>query len=158
MEIISQTNGCDTIDWLQGLLKHEGKAKFGAAFRQWQMDAANFNIDDHYPVRELWARARCCWTKILTHESKSVLVVAHNAVNQALVATAIGTVSHLIVNLVLYYVNCHFQCSFFFPFLSGNQVQEQSISGFYSRAIAVQVCWISLHKLMVGLHIFVLIV
>ena len=78
------------------------------------MDAANFNIDDHYPVRELWARARCCWTKILTHESKSVLVVAHNAVNQALVATAIGTVSHLIVNLVLYYVNCHFQCSFFF--------------------------------------------
>ncbi|WJZ89834.1 hypothetical protein VitviT2T_009024 [Vitis vinifera] len=74
----------------QGLLKHEGKAKFGAAFRQWQMDAANFNIDDHYPVRELWARARCCWTKILTHESKSVLVVAHNAVNQALVATAIG--------------------------------------------------------------------
>ncbi|XP_059430986.1 probable 2-carboxy-D-arabinitol-1-phosphatase isoform X2 [Corylus avellana] len=74
----------------QGLLKHEGKAKFGAAFRQWQLDAANFNIDGHYPVRELWARARSCWDKILAHESKSVLVVAHNAVNQALVATAIG--------------------------------------------------------------------
>ncbi|XWS73957.1 hypothetical protein CRYUN_Cryun02cG0174100 [Craigia yunnanensis] len=74
----------------QGLLKHEGKAKFGAAFRQWQVDAANFNIDGHYPVRELWARARNCWTKILAQESKSVLVVAHNAVNQALVATAIG--------------------------------------------------------------------
>ncbi|XWS28615.1 hypothetical protein CRYUN_Cryun25bG0085900 [Craigia yunnanensis] len=74
----------------QGLLKHEGKAKFGQAFRQWQVDAANFNIDGHYPVRELWGRARNCWTKILAHESKSVLVVAHNAVNQALVATAIG--------------------------------------------------------------------
>ncbi|XAR59677.1 2-carboxy-D-arabinitol-1-phosphatase [Bertholletia excelsa] len=74
----------------QGLLKHEGKAKFGAAYRQWQIDAANFNIDGHYPVRELWARARSCWTKILAHESRSVLVVAHNAVNQALVATAIG--------------------------------------------------------------------
>ncbi|PSS03149.1 2-carboxy-D-arabinitol-1-phosphatase [Actinidia chinensis var. chinensis] len=74
----------------QGLLKHEGKAKFGAAFRQWQIDAPNFIIDGHYPVRELWARARSCWTKILTHESRSVLVVAHNAVNQALVATAIG--------------------------------------------------------------------
>ncbi|GAV80137.1 His_Phos_1 domain-containing protein [Cephalotus follicularis] len=74
----------------QGLLKHEGKAKFGAAFHQWQVDAANFNIDGHYPVRELWARARSCWTRILTHESTSVLVVAHNAVNQALVATAIG--------------------------------------------------------------------
>lgn len=74
----------------QGLLKNEGKAKYGAAYRQWQIDAANFNIDGHYPVRELWARARSCWTKILTHESKSILVVAHNAVNQALVATAIG--------------------------------------------------------------------
>ncbi|PON75257.1 Histidine phosphatase [Trema orientale] len=74
----------------QGLLKHEGKAKFGAAFRQWQVDAANFNIDGHYPVRELWDRARTCWTKILEHEGRSVLVVAHNAVNQALVATAIG--------------------------------------------------------------------
>ncbi|KAJ4824748.1 hypothetical protein Tsubulata_032397 [Turnera subulata] len=74
----------------QGLLKHEGKEKFGAAFRQWQVDAPNFNIDGHYPVRELWARARNSWNKILDHESRSVLVVAHNAVNQALVATAMG--------------------------------------------------------------------
>ncbi|XP_021850633.1 probable 2-carboxy-D-arabinitol-1-phosphatase [Spinacia oleracea] len=74
----------------QGLLKHEGKEKFGNAFRQWQLDAPNFVIDGHYPVRELWTRARSCWDKILTHQSKSVLVVAHNAVNQALVATAIG--------------------------------------------------------------------
>lgn len=56
------------------------------------MDAANFNIDGHYPVRELWVRAKSCWARILAHESRSVLVVAHNAVNQALVATAIGTV------------------------------------------------------------------
>ncbi|XP_065868470.1 probable 2-carboxy-D-arabinitol-1-phosphatase [Euphorbia lathyris] len=74
----------------QGLLKHEGMAKFGSAFRQWQVDAPNFNIDGHYPVRELWARARNCWNVILSHPSRCVLVVAHNAVNQALVATAIG--------------------------------------------------------------------
>ncbi|XP_068659912.1 probable 2-carboxy-D-arabinitol-1-phosphatase [Aristolochia californica] len=74
----------------QGLLKHEGKAKFGNAYSQWQKDPANFNIDGHYPVRELWARARNCWNKILNHKGKSVLVVAHNAVNQALVATALG--------------------------------------------------------------------
>ncbi|CAL5332326.1 unnamed protein product [Camellia sinensis] len=74
----------------QGHLKQKGKAKFGETFQQWQTDAANFNIDGHYPVRELWDRARSCWTKILTHESMFVLVVAHNAVNQALVATAIG--------------------------------------------------------------------
>ncbi|KAL4560807.1 hypothetical protein LXL04_032961 [Taraxacum kok-saghyz] len=74
----------------QGLLKHEGIAKHGAAFNQWQKDAPNFNIDGHYPVRELWDRATSCWNKILVHDSKSVLVVAHNAVNQALVATAMG--------------------------------------------------------------------
>ncbi|GAB2274652.1 hypothetical protein Dimus_009422 [Dionaea muscipula] len=74
----------------QGLLKHEGREKFGDAYRLWQVDAPNFQIDNHYPVRELWDRARACWNKILAHESKSVLVVAHNAVNQALIATSIG--------------------------------------------------------------------
>ncbi|KAF3321763.1 2-carboxy-D-arabinitol-1-phosphatase [Carex littledalei] len=74
----------------QGLLKHEGKERYGSNFLQWQKDAPNFNIDGHYPVRELWDRARNCWNRILAHEGKSVLVVAHNAVNQALVATALG--------------------------------------------------------------------
>ncbi|XP_076903890.1 putative 2-carboxy-D-arabinitol-1-phosphatase [Bidens hawaiensis] len=74
----------------QGLLKHEGIEKYGPAFRKWQKDAPNFNIDGHYPVRELWDRASSCWKKILVHDSSSVLVVAHNAVNQALVATAMG--------------------------------------------------------------------
>ncbi|CAI9268389.1 unnamed protein product [Lactuca saligna] len=74
----------------QGLLKHEGISKYGEAFAQWQKDAPNFNIDGHYPVRELWDRASNCWNKILIHDSRSVLVVAHNAVNQALVATAMG--------------------------------------------------------------------
>lgn len=64
--------------------------KFGNAYCQWQKDAANFSIDGHYPVRELWDRARKSWNKILAQEGKSILVVAHNAVNQALVATAIG--------------------------------------------------------------------
>jgi 2-carboxy-D-arabinitol-1-phosphatase len=59
-------------------------------YRQWQKNAANFSIDGHYPVRELWHRAQSCWERILAHEGKSVLVVAHNAVNQALVATSLG--------------------------------------------------------------------
>lgn len=53
-------------------------------------------------MRELWARAKSCWEKILLHESKSILVVAHNAVNQALVATAIGIFGLcLVCNLTL---------------------------------------------------------
>ncbi|CAI7911461.1 unnamed protein product, partial [Closterium sp. NIES-53] len=74
----------------QGLFKEEGKARFGENYRMWQKDAANFEIDGHYPVRELWARAAACWQEILRSEGRSVLVVAHNAVNQALVATATG--------------------------------------------------------------------
>ncbi|RZB80334.1 putative 2-carboxy-D-arabinitol-1-phosphatase [Glycine soja] len=89
-EVIKKDLELNDLDRNMGLLKHEGKERFGSAFRQWQVDAANFNIDGHYPVRELWDRARSCWTKILAHDSRSVLVVAHNAVNQALVATAIG--------------------------------------------------------------------
>ncbi|CAI5959310.1 unnamed protein product [Closterium sp. NIES-64] len=73
-----------------GLFKEEGKARFGENYRMWQKDAANFEIDGHYPVRELWARAAACWQEILRSEGRSVLVVAHNAVNQALVATATG--------------------------------------------------------------------
>ncbi|GJN06995.1 hypothetical protein PR202_ga24780 [Eleusine coracana subsp. coracana] len=74
----------------QGLLKHEGKERYGVLYQQWQKNAANFSIDGHYPVRELWDRAQNCWERILAHDGKSVLVVAHNAVNQALVATSLG--------------------------------------------------------------------
>ncbi|EES07984.1 2-carboxy-D-arabinitol-1-phosphatase [Sorghum bicolor] len=74
----------------QGLLKHEGKERYGVLYRQWQKNAANFSIDGHYPVQELWGRAQNCWERILAHQGKSVLVVAHNAVNQALVATSLG--------------------------------------------------------------------
>ncbi|ONK59497.1 uncharacterized protein A4U43_C08F7040 [Asparagus officinalis] len=67
-----------------------GKEKFGNAYRQWQKDAPNFNIDGHYPVKELWDRAKSCRSKILAHKGKSVIVVAHNATNQALVETTLG--------------------------------------------------------------------
>ncbi len=77
-------------EYLQGLLKNEGKERYGVIYRQWQKNAANFSIDGHYPVRELWDRAQNCWERILAHEGKSVLVVAHNAVNQALVASSLG--------------------------------------------------------------------
>jgi broad specificity phosphatase PhoE len=74
----------------QGLMKKEGKELYGDAYQTWQKDAANFVIDGHYPVRELWVRAQNCWRSILDNQGSSILVVAHNAVNQALVATATG--------------------------------------------------------------------
>jgi broad specificity phosphatase PhoE len=71
-------------------MKKEGKELYGDAYQTWQKDAANFVIDGHYPVRELWVRAQNCWRSILDNQASSILVVAHNAVNQALVATATG--------------------------------------------------------------------
>lgn len=35
----------------QGLLKQEGKARFGPAFASWQRQAAAFEIDGQAPVR-----------------------------------------------------------------------------------------------------------
>ena len=116
-------------------------------------------IDGHYPVRELWERARSCWTKILAHDSRSVLVVAHNAVNQALVATAIGTGFSLWGNFDdekkrSNFVNLNNMLSF--SSIPNNQVWGPSISEHYFRAIVVLVCWISSQDLRVDLRKFAL--
>ncbi len=39
----------------QGLLKHEGKARFGGAFESWQRRASEFEIDGQAPVRYEYA-------------------------------------------------------------------------------------------------------
>ena len=74
----------------QGLLKQEGKSKFGANYAAWKADPANFEIDGHFPVRELWERGAECWEEVLRAEGKDILVVAHNAVIQAMTANALG--------------------------------------------------------------------
>lgn len=76
----------------QGLLKADGIAKYGREFKTWQQQPAEFEIDGRKPVVELWHRASMAWHDILLDDEvqSCVLVVAHNAVNQALVATATG--------------------------------------------------------------------
>ena len=74
----------------QGLLKEEGKEKYGDKYAAWKADPANFEIDGHFPVRELWERGAECWKSILDADGQDVLVVAHNAVNQSMVANALG--------------------------------------------------------------------
>lgn len=76
----------------QGLLKGEGTAKYGEEFKTWQQRPAEFQIDGRRPVVELWHRASMAWHQILQDEQvlSCALVVAHNAVNQALVGTATG--------------------------------------------------------------------
>ncbi|GBF99445.1 2-carboxy-D-arabinitol-1-phosphatase-like [Raphidocelis subcapitata] len=82
----------------QGLVKSEGKERFGEAFAAWQRDPSGFEIDGHAPVRELWHRGSAAWQHVLTEggadaaegRTPCALVVAHNAVNQALLGTALG--------------------------------------------------------------------
>ncbi|EFJ45746.1 phosphoglycerate mutase [Volvox carteri f. nagariensis] len=102
----------------QGLLKHEGKALYGDQYSKWQKEPHTFELNSHAPVRELWHRASLAWRNLLQRpqqgaggstvaataaaagrpaaeavartDPRVVLVVAHNAINQALVATALG--------------------------------------------------------------------
>lgn len=76
----------------QGLLKQQGKQQYGEQFSRWQLQAHQFEIDGHAPVRELWYRASIAWQQILgaQQNAQCTLVVAHNAVNQAMIATAMG--------------------------------------------------------------------
>jgi broad specificity phosphatase PhoE len=76
----------------QGLDKNAGRTAHPAAYDTWQRRPAEFVIDGHWPVRELWHRASLAWQEILpcTQFNDTALVVAHNAVNQALISTALG--------------------------------------------------------------------
>jgi broad specificity phosphatase PhoE len=99
----------------QGLLKARGKARHGPAYALWQKAPERFELPavegegegggtgasssppPHAPVRELWHRASLAWREILREregdddeEDQTVLIVAHNAVNQALVGAALG--------------------------------------------------------------------
>lgn len=89
---VTSLHGLREIDLysFEGMLKNEGKRLFGHAFSMWQSQPAEFEIDGHRPVPELWQRARACWDDVLSSDANSILLVAHNAVLQALVCTALG--------------------------------------------------------------------
>eukprot|EP00198_Chlamydomonas_reinhardtii_P012884 XP_001702221.1 phosphoglycerate mutase [Chlamydomonas reinhardtii] len=104
----------------QGLLKAEGKALYGEAYMRWQRAPHTFEMDGRAPVRELWYRGSLAWQSLLQPQpataseagssssgssssssnggggaaggapARQLLVVAHNAINQGLVATALG--------------------------------------------------------------------
>jgi len=76
------------------------EANYPEAYYAWRHDPNNLkmavpNADgtttDFYPVREIWERASKFWPELLKkHAGKTVLLVAHSAINRALVGSAIG--------------------------------------------------------------------
>ena len=133
---VSYTSAC------QGLIKKEGKQRFGSQYSNWQHRPAKFEISGHAPVRwapytnshatklqrpaqnrslhvtspfylsaacevhgdafyrELWYRGSLAWQHILASPAHSLLVVAHNAVNQVQALPREAAKKHL-TNVVL---------------------------------------------------------
>jgi phosphoserine phosphatase len=87
----------------EGMPFSDAEAQYAEAFGQWRTDPANFLMAipqpdgpagttvDFYPIRELYVQAARFWQGLLAHHGgKTLLVVAHSAINRALISTAIG--------------------------------------------------------------------
>ncbi|MBD1917539.1 MULTISPECIES: histidine phosphatase family protein [Cyanophyceae] len=84
----------------EGVAFSEAEAQHPETFHQWRTDPANLVMAvpqadgttvDFYPIRELYQQAARFWQGLLAeHQGKTLLVVAHSAINRALISTAIG--------------------------------------------------------------------
>ncbi len=78
----------------------DAEADYPAEFKAWRQDpnefkmaiaAADGSTTDFYPVREIWEQAVAFWPTLLKeHDGQTVLLVAHSAINRALIGSAIG--------------------------------------------------------------------
>mmetsp|Transcript_43152 Transcript_43152/g.106557 ORF Transcript_43152/g.106557 Transcript_43152/m.106557 type:complete len:274 (+) Transcript_43152:218-1039(+) len=84
----------------EGRLKHELATGADAdEWRRWKARPSEFGFEDgFYPLRELMKRAERCWSEILLPapesanpgRSTTTLVIAHGAMNRALMVAALG--------------------------------------------------------------------
>jgi phosphoserine phosphatase len=81
----------------EGMLRQDAIDQFPEAYRRWQQHPDKFSMKvpsnegeiEHFPVVALFANARIFWQELLSrHNSGTILVVAHNGINRALIATA----------------------------------------------------------------------
>jgi phosphoserine phosphatase len=83
----------------EGLHKQEVKDNFPEEYRCWQERPHELQMQvatpegtkAHFPVLALYEQAKQFWTEVLSrHQGQTILVVAHNGINRALLSTAIG--------------------------------------------------------------------
>lgn len=80
----------------EGMSFSEAETKYPDVYRLWRNDPVNCRMpladgSEFYPVRSLYERATQFWQEMLPqHPGQTVLVVAHSAINRALIATALG--------------------------------------------------------------------
>lgn len=90
------------------------EAQYPEEYRAWRHQPHKFKMSvpqadgttqDFYPVRAIWQQAAAFWQDLLSkHQGQTVLVVAHSAINRALVGTAIGLGPEALNRL--YQANC----------------------------------------------------
>ncbi len=78
----------------------EVEAEYPEMYRNWREAPNQFKMPlpnddgtttDFYPAREIWERAALFWQMLLEkHAGQTVLLVAHSAINRALIGSAIG--------------------------------------------------------------------
>ncbi len=76
------------------------EAQYLNQYKAWRQDANSFKMavlnddgttSDFYPVRDIWQRARQFLQPLVEqHSGQTVLIVAHSAINRALIGAAIG--------------------------------------------------------------------
>jgi broad specificity phosphatase PhoE len=99
-KIIDEMREIDLYEW-QGLLKDEVLSRFPSQYEKWRgEEPAEFQlVSGHNPVKELWTRADHVWQEIFSDmcseegeggDDCSILMVGHNALNQALLCTFMG--------------------------------------------------------------------
>lgn len=80
----------------EGMLRQDAIDKFPEAYQQWQKQPDKFSMKlpsadgeiEHFPVLAIFASARQFWKEILSrHRDETILVVGHNGINRALIAT-----------------------------------------------------------------------
>jgi phosphoserine phosphatase len=87
------------------MLNQEVREKYAEQYQIWKehpqelqmsRSQADGSQQAFYPVLALYAQATTFWQGILPqHQGKTILIVAHNGINRALISTALGIPAHL---------------------------------------------------------------
>ena len=93
----------------EGVSFQEAEANYPVEYQAWRTEPANFFMTlesgRFYPIRDLYEQAQRFWRSLLAHHcGQTVLVIAHSAINRALISTAIGLGPERFNNL--YQANC----------------------------------------------------
>ncbi len=81
----------------EGMLRQDAIDQFPEAYQQWQKQPDKFSMKlpsaegeiEHFPVLAIFANARNFWQELVSrHREGTILVVGHNGINRALIATA----------------------------------------------------------------------